>query len=468
MALESFGGEIDQFDMSQGFNAATETLEPPMQISGGIDARSNYQKWVLTYMNRHLSYDADGLNAFAGITNWSESEMGYSTHFGMSDFAFSLDLVWQPERFMFRRHQFPSWSWAGWKGRMMPAFSTGEDMGQDYYFSRWLVCYKWLVPFGLTRIADFEDEESWEFDRSSFQANQNDTPKTPLLALVAARKRLREEEGDYGTDTETRAALYQLKIMTQIPSERFAELASTLVRLPQPLLSLIMFKTMVVDLWVSALAPDNSIPNVVDPVNVYGPIKPRPALYLYSSVGPQFENVGLAWMNDESTYSDIRNSTIQAAQGLDQPSERDQASLPVLAISKARDDLPNSEAVNLTMMAQIDIMYTWPDGTEDLLPLDPAQREKARSARQIRKVAVAFVSGPVAGHMQARVGMPKSYPYTSRRGFFRIIILSKDPDSPFAADTMVDDFPERLGTGELELFAIEKLPDLRTKEVFMK
>ena len=119
MALETLGAQIHQFDLSKGFTAASEAWEPPTSISSGIDASENYEKWVQVYMNCNLSFDSDALNAFAGILEFCTSEMGFRTYFGLNEVTFGLDMLWQQKMFMTRRPQFPSWSWAAWKGRLL-------------------------------------------------------------------------------------------------------------------------------------------------------------------------------------------------------------------------------------------------------------------------------------------------------------------------------------------------------------
>ena len=116
----------------------------------------------------------------------------------------------------------------------------------------------------------------------------------------------------------------------------------------------------------------------------------------------------------------------------------------------------------------LEILGQRPDEHENLLPTDHAQRHKAIAARQIQRVTIAFISGPVEGYTTGRVGVPKSYPYTSDRGFFRVMILDNNYQSFCASSELIDCVTERLGVGELELFSLRKLPELDVKEVLIK
>lgn len=75
-------------------------------------------------MGRDLTFEEDVLISFQGILNNLSLSFGSFTQ-GLSDFYFSLCMLWQPKRFCRRRLQtkglqtpkqldLPSWSWAAW------------------------------------------------------------------------------------------------------------------------------------------------------------------------------------------------------------------------------------------------------------------------------------------------------------------------------------------------------------------
>ncbi len=83
------------------------------------EALSQYQKLVPMYLSRNLTYDQDTLLAFQGIQQTISPSVG-GFFWGLPKKGFRGALTWnftgQPKR----REDFPSWSWAGWKG-------TGKD-----------------------------------------------------------------------------------------------------------------------------------------------------------------------------------------------------------------------------------------------------------------------------------------------------------------------------------------------------
>ena len=107
-----------------------------------------------------------------------------------------------------------------------------------------------------------------------------------------------------------------------------------------------------------------------------------------------------------------------------------------------------------------------PDDTIYALPEDPELKAQLLASRPIEKVKIAFLSGPVEGNARSRRGVPMSFPYTTFRGFFRVLILRdcklEDPDSGEFYH-----YYERLGTGELELSAVDKLEELGFEDIVL-
>lgn len=76
-----------------------------------------YMSLLRSYMTRDVTYQRDAVDAFTGVLNILRSELG-SPHRGLPTLKFDGAMLWQldghfPER---RREEFPSWSWAGWRG----------------------------------------------------------------------------------------------------------------------------------------------------------------------------------------------------------------------------------------------------------------------------------------------------------------------------------------------------------------
>lgn len=81
--------------------------------------RTSYMDYVQTFTKRELRFDSDALRAFAGIVDYMINEAGLKTHLGLPLPTLMLDILWQPHLFLKRRQNFPSWSWAGWKGPIL-------------------------------------------------------------------------------------------------------------------------------------------------------------------------------------------------------------------------------------------------------------------------------------------------------------------------------------------------------------
>lgn len=83
---------------------------------------SDYMGCLHQYTSRHLTYDSDVLNAFAGMTTILTKRINDSNHqlhqlYGLPTFLFDWALLWEcldPDRR--RRSGWPSWAWCGWIG----------------------------------------------------------------------------------------------------------------------------------------------------------------------------------------------------------------------------------------------------------------------------------------------------------------------------------------------------------------
>ncbi|MCJ1467589.1 hypothetical protein MMC07_006214 [Pseudocyphellaria aurata] len=89
-----------------------------------------YLRTVEEYTPRMLSFDSDILAAFAGMGNVLSSMFRSRLLYGLPESLFDCALLWQPAGTLVRRHvpestsgsgeiYFPSWSWAGWKGKIV-------------------------------------------------------------------------------------------------------------------------------------------------------------------------------------------------------------------------------------------------------------------------------------------------------------------------------------------------------------
>ena len=78
-----------------------------------------YSEAASEISGRQLTDKSDILNAFAGIGNVLFNDINTPAYWGMPTAYFELALLWDAESPpLFRREGFPSWSWAGWHGRV--------------------------------------------------------------------------------------------------------------------------------------------------------------------------------------------------------------------------------------------------------------------------------------------------------------------------------------------------------------
>ena len=79
---------------------------------------AEYTRAIEEYTHREISYESDVLNAFAGLLHIFSRFFGCKTLLGLPEGLLDVALLWKPTRQLQRRIGFPSWSWAGWVGRV--------------------------------------------------------------------------------------------------------------------------------------------------------------------------------------------------------------------------------------------------------------------------------------------------------------------------------------------------------------
>ena len=95
-----------------------------------------YAQLVEQYTHRQLTNDGDILNALGGLLHILRQFFRFPMRYGLPEILFDVALLWQPTERLQRRTSkepdastFPSWSWAGWKGRVRyeDPFYAGVD-----------------------------------------------------------------------------------------------------------------------------------------------------------------------------------------------------------------------------------------------------------------------------------------------------------------------------------------------------
>ena len=88
----------------------------------------NYDALVSVFTGRHLTYQTDVLNACRGSLNRFSDKSGVVFAFGLPMSDCLRALIWAPHHahVLARRLGFPSWSWAGWTGRIEYHYWVGD------------------------------------------------------------------------------------------------------------------------------------------------------------------------------------------------------------------------------------------------------------------------------------------------------------------------------------------------------
>jgi hypothetical protein len=77
----------------------------------------NFWSLIEVYTQRQLSFESDSMRAFSGILKSIESEYE-PAHWGVPEYYLARGITWSQSQHKlgYRRPQFPSWSWASWRG----------------------------------------------------------------------------------------------------------------------------------------------------------------------------------------------------------------------------------------------------------------------------------------------------------------------------------------------------------------
>jgi hypothetical protein len=67
LAVDIFGADVDQFDLSLGFNGHQSIWEPTTKTDDLEAAHADYYDSVQAYTQRNLTYESDAINAFKGV-----------------------------------------------------------------------------------------------------------------------------------------------------------------------------------------------------------------------------------------------------------------------------------------------------------------------------------------------------------------------------------------------------------------
>jgi hypothetical protein len=149
-------------------------LDPDDQINpdwrgpgGSLDLTAaplhSFGELVEAYSRKALSHDGDSLRAMAGIMRRFSDTLGYSFLHGLPVGAFDAGILFGAEGGTLRRRKdFPSYSWAGWKGPLMMHLQMFTDspgtMNEAEGFTAWIVWHVLQPSEGSLPLLDWRPE----------------------------------------------------------------------------------------------------------------------------------------------------------------------------------------------------------------------------------------------------------------------------------------------------------------------
>jgi hypothetical protein len=489
-----FDSDIPQFNIGLGFEAQNELWEPPAADNMDFwNLRSSYHHCVEAYMKRNLSWDSDALNAFAGIINHIRVDRHLDTFWGLPVSTFGQDIFWQPKMLMNRRDGFPSWSWLGWKGPMRVRGARDVNVyKQQQSLSSWIWWYRIernanvlkyrpipegkQTPMGAEYITYRDDSKEKEDSKNATQI---------LVTMASAWTELVEggkERDDYH---RCNAVQEGLRFLSNYSLPRFLHSKQHLTAWslddslrPKSL----FFRTLTAEVWISVCAPNGEIPRAVGAIRWAHKVG-RPAVYIYSTKEPNLDPLGIAWVNATKAWDDLLACTTSAASRVIQQTMKQEPNMPFSFVgdpkffifrdatetrSSPQPEPPNDAAYEKRVdeiKGLLSMLGQKPLETLSALPSNPDEREEILKARRVFKTKIALLSGPVEGNHDSRVGVPFSYPFTTFRGFFQVMVLEDLEIRPPGGEPFV--VSTRSGIGELELNALDRLEELKFEDVVL-
>jgi hypothetical protein len=151
-------------------------------------AFDNYQALLKLYMVRGLTKHSDAINAFTAVLNVVAPKLGRH-HWGLPTGRFHWALSWKASRHFpsLRENGFPSWSWAGWRGRRDVKVHDAFNFGTSSKILWWKMSGKEILePINSQE----EDEPDLGYTHGFFGVDST----SPLPRSDEAHSKLTEDE----------------------------------------------------------------------------------------------------------------------------------------------------------------------------------------------------------------------------------------------------------------------------------
>ncbi|MCJ1247930.1 hypothetical protein MMC30_005145 [Trapelia coarctata] len=159
---------------------------------------SDYAGSLYEYSSRHLSYDSDILNAFAGISGVLTERMSnertpeLNEVYGLPTYFFDWAILWTPNKTAHRRSGgWPSWSWCGWIGTIAMFLSslTNASKLEDWLCNHtWI---KWIIyDFKGQPLMHLPSNSTYQREKTRFPPTNypqtSPAPATKVQAMIAS------------------------------------------------------------------------------------------------------------------------------------------------------------------------------------------------------------------------------------------------------------------------------------------
>ena len=143
----------------------------------------NYDALVSVFSGRKLTHEADALNACRGSLNRLSQTAGIEFCFGLPVHDCLRALIWVPHsaHSLTRRLGFPSWSWAGWIGRVEYAYWVG-DMAAYLKENSDEETNEYRPPLKRKRMQSLETKSNHP-ERATVRSHPTMESQSPLLQI---------------------------------------------------------------------------------------------------------------------------------------------------------------------------------------------------------------------------------------------------------------------------------------------
>ncbi|KAK0726134.1 heterokaryon incompatibility protein-domain-containing protein [Lasiosphaeris hirsuta] len=150
------------------------------------NSQCGYDDLLRGYTKRQMTNESDVLNALAGIIERFTQCYRFPMLAGLPVGTFDWFLLFQGERLR-RRRGFPSFSWAGWRGKLNFSYSAVE-MNEWLRDQTWIIWYKRDSAGALSLIWDPLENKSFPLEDMTFKGYRERTPfSCPVPSIDTSR-----------------------------------------------------------------------------------------------------------------------------------------------------------------------------------------------------------------------------------------------------------------------------------------